>query len=543
MRRARDGGSRRPRVVAMADSMLHGPPAAHTVLVQYLRDMQSNDPPVRWKIACAAAPDVEARFLAHFRNGSLADHPGVPRRWWALQLTSRSRRCRLELTAGLRHGHRLALGSGPVAGYKSRQVPARSRNFCFWGACPSCVTSIKSPGTRVAVSTVASWCDWPLTQHFPRLFRRDDGAHWSPSPVLCVPTWCSARRALCAACGPRPSFWKKSRPTCWQPLANDGQRAEAGGRAATISGPAGDLLTAERLLLNMIGRLSGVATLSVRVRRDRTAQWCNGLRHAEDDARVAAAGEVRRAGGGGSNHRTGLFDAVLIEDNHLAKLGLDGHSAGDAVELARSRLRELRDRDAQAMIVEVEVDSLPQLDDVLPRHPDIVLLDNMAPRSCGRPWPAATRCGHFARWRRPAAWNVGAIGDIAETGVDRISVARLTTRPRPWTWHSTGGEMPESRPRRLASGRWARGWNIGLRATRESDVPRETPASPSRRGLRRPNRGLSEPIAVALPMRQLHDRDDHRVGPFPIPDRNASAGSASTFSVVLLIPSGLPPEC
>ena len=77
------------------------------------------------------------------------------------------------------------------------------------------------------------------------------------------------------------------------------------------------------------------------------------------------------------------------------------------------------------MIVEVEVDSLPQLDDVLPRHPDIVLLDNMAPRSCGRPWPAAMMLRSSCQVEASGGVTLETIRAIAETGVDRISVGAL----------------------------------------------------------------------------------------------------------------------
>ena len=143
-------------------------------------------------------------------------------------------------------------------------------------------------------------------------------------------------RAVGVVCGLRAAavvLEEIAPDVCWQPLANDGQRVEAGDRAATISGPAGDLLTAERLLLNMIGRLSGVATLTCAY-VDRVA----GTGARIYDTRKTTPGWRRLEKyavrcGGGSNHRTGLFDAVLIKDNHLVQLGLDGHSAGDAVEL------------------------------------------------------------------------------------------------------------------------------------------------------------------------------------------------------------------
>ncbi|MBM4090960.1 MAG: carboxylating nicotinate-nucleotide diphosphorylase [Planctomycetes bacterium] len=212
----------------------------------------------------------------------------------------------------------------------------------------------------------------------------------------------------------------------WEPRASDGQRTEAGGRVATISGPASDLLTTERLVLNMIGRLSGIATLT-RAFVDRIA----GTGARIYDTRKTTPGWRRLEKyavrcGGGSNHRTGLFDAVLIKDNHLAQLGPAGRSPGEAVDAARSRLRELLSRDAHAMIVEVEVDSLQQLDDVLPRNPDIVLLDNMAPAQLRAAVARRDALRSPSQLEASGGVTLDSVRDVAESGVERISVGALT---------------------------------------------------------------------------------------------------------------------
>ena len=174
--------------------------------------------------------------------------------------------------------------------------------------------------------------------------------------------------------------------TRWTPHVEDGAQVEAGTVVATVAGSARTLLTAERLILNFVGHLSGIATLArkyvaavadTKARIYDTRKTTPGWRRLEKYA-------VRM--GGASNHRTGLFDAILIKDNHLA-LGAAGgahaeqarFSPAEAVLKARRFLAQLRPEDARpAMLVEVEVDTLDQFELVLPARPDIVLLDNMS---------------------------------------------------------------------------------------------------------------------------------------------------------------------
>jgi nicotinate-nucleotide pyrophosphorylase (carboxylating) len=161
----------------------------------------------------------------------------------------------------------------------------------------------------------------------------------------------------------------------WQPAAQDGQPVEPGQTVARLAGAVRDLLTAERLLLNLIGRLSGIATLT-----SRYVAAVHGTQARIYDTRKTTPGWRRLEKyavrcGGGCNHRTGLFDAVLIKDNHLALSGLGrtrryGKSGSSCSET-------LPDAEAERMIVEIEVDTLDQFAAVLPVEPDIVLLDNM----------------------------------------------------------------------------------------------------------------------------------------------------------------------
>jgi len=197
-----------------------------------------------------------------------------------------------------------------------------------------------------------------------------------------------------------------------EPLARDGDRVTAGTHLARISGPTRSVLSAERVALNVLGQLSGVATATAelvqRVRGSRativdTRKTVPGLRALQKAAVVS---------GGGGNHRMGLYDAVLIKDNHIAAVG----SAAEAVRRARAHV-------GPHFRVEVEIESLDELEPVIEAGADIVMLDNMAPdlmREAVR--RAAGRClleasGGITR---------DTVRAVAETGVDWISVGRLT---------------------------------------------------------------------------------------------------------------------
>ena len=218
----------------------------------------------------------------------------------------------------------------------------------------------------------------------------------------------------------------------WSPAVQDGQAVEAGQRAAVIEGPCAGLLMAERLVLNLLGHLSGIATLT---RRYVEAVAGTGARIY--DTRKTTPGWRRLEKyavrcGGGWNHRTGLFEAVLIKDNHLAAgagdaAGRGAYTPAEAVRSARRFVQEhapgpLGDR----MIVEVEVDTLQQLEQVLPAEPDIVLLDNMRPAQLRE--AVGRRDGLNPRVELEASGgvNLQTVRAIAESGVERISVGALT---------------------------------------------------------------------------------------------------------------------
>jgi nicotinate-nucleotide pyrophosphorylase (carboxylating) len=218
----------------------------------------------------------------------------------------------------------------------------------------------------------------------------------------------------------------------WQPLVSDGDQVTAGTVLATISGSARDLLTSERILLNLLGRLSGIATLA--------RQYVDAIAGTNAhiyDTRKTTPGWRRLEKyavhcGGGRNHRTGLFDAVLIKDNHLA-LGKQPELAerftpAEAVSRARRFLQESLAGDPKGteMIVEVEVDSLEQLAQVLPAEPDIVLLDNMSAAMLREAVALRNQAAPGIELEASGGVNLKTVRAIAETGVERISVGALT---------------------------------------------------------------------------------------------------------------------
>jgi nicotinate-nucleotide pyrophosphorylase (carboxylating) len=193
----------------------------------------------------------------------------------------------------------------------------------------------------------------------------------------------------------------------------DGAGVEVGDEIGGVEGPMRSILTAERVALNFLTHLSGIASITrryVRATHGRarildTRKTLPGLR-AFEKAAVRA--------GGGFNHRESLSDAVLIKDNHLVGLGVVG-----AVERARARWPN--------RIIEVECDSLEQVADAKIASPDIVLLDNMDADTVRA---AAGILGGSAQIEVSGTVPVEAVGAYAEAGADYISVGALTHSAR-----------------------------------------------------------------------------------------------------------------
>jgi nicotinate-nucleotide pyrophosphorylase (carboxylating) len=199
-------------------------------------------------------------------------------------------------------------------------------------------------------------------------------------------------------------------------IVDDGGRVAAGGTIAQVSGKTRALLTGERTALNFLNRLSGIATMTAafveavdgtRVRIACTRKTTPGLRAFEKYA-------VRA--GGGVNHRFGLYDAVLVKDNHIAAAG----GLENALERLGARMRHL-------VKLEVEVDSLDQLEAALKFPIDAVLLDNMDVGTLKR---AVHLVGGRVLTEASGGVTLDNVREIALTGVDLISVGALTHSPR-----------------------------------------------------------------------------------------------------------------
>ncbi len=195
-------------------------------------------------------------------------------------------------------------------------------------------------------------------------------------------------------------------------VAGDGSAVEAGAAIAYVSGAARSLLTAERTMLNFIGQLSGVATLTrtfVQAVAGTGARIAD-TRKTHPGMRALQKRAVRL--GGGSSHRFGLDDAILIKDNHVAAAG----GVAAALERARAFAGHL-------MAIEVEVDSLSQLDEALPFNPTCVMLDNFTLDGLRT---AVARAKGRTVLEASGGVSLATVAAIAATGVDVISVGALT---------------------------------------------------------------------------------------------------------------------
>ena len=198
----------------------------------------------------------------------------------------------------------------------------------------------------------------------------------------------------------------------FSPSVADGDRVPAGGVIATLRGPARGILTAERVALNFLGHLCGIATATrgmvdavshTRARVVCTRKTTPGLRAFEKYAVLC---------GGGANHRFGLDDAILIKDNHIAIAG------GVSAALARAKSRA-----GHLVKIEIEVDTLLQLEEALSAGVDAVLLDNMTPDALRA---AVAMVAGRAVTEASGGIRPDTAAVMAETGVDLISAGWLT---------------------------------------------------------------------------------------------------------------------
>jgi nicotinate-nucleotide pyrophosphorylase (carboxylating) len=209
-------------------------------------------------------------------------------------------------------------------------------------------------------------------------------------------------------------------------FCEDGHAVDRGTQLVEIAGNARDILTAERTILNFMGRLCGIAT--------QTAQYVASVRGTTVrifDTRKTIPGWRRLEKyavtcGGGTNHRTGLFDAVLVKDNHLAFAGL-ANTPDVAVEIIREFLDHPDSPVGQRQLpITVEVDSLDQLARVLPAQPDIVLVDNMTLDQLREASQMRNATAPDVILEASGGITLQALPDIARTGIDRVSIGALT---------------------------------------------------------------------------------------------------------------------
>ncbi len=212
----------------------------------------------------------------------------------------------------------------------------------------------------------------------------------------------------------------------------DGEPLKKGQRLAKISGDAREILLVERTCLNFIGRLCGIATLTAKfaeliactsAKLYDTRKTTPGWRRLEKYA-------VRC--GGGVNHRMGLFDAILIKDNHLAMLAQAEPQDDNVVALAIANAQNWVIENAADLPhglktpIQIEVDHLEQLKNALPLKPDMILLDNMNVEELTKAVELRNQLAPTVELEASGGINLQSIAAIAKTGIDRISVGALT---------------------------------------------------------------------------------------------------------------------
>jgi nicotinate-nucleotide pyrophosphorylase (carboxylating) len=205
----------------------------------------------------------------------------------------------------------------------------------------------------------------------------------------------------------------------FQALREDGDRVQPGDRLAAVAGRMRSILSGERTALNFVQRLSGVASQTRRYVDAVAGLPCRILdtRKTTPGWRLLEKYAVRC--GGGHNHRVGLYDGVLIKDNHLAALAGHPDPITEAVRLARHQ-------HGTSVPLEIEVDTLAQLDVALKAAPDIVLLDNMAPDELREAVRRRNAVAPGVLLEASGGVTLETLRDIAAAGVDRISVGALT---------------------------------------------------------------------------------------------------------------------
>lgn len=204
-----------------------------------------------------------------------------------------------------------------------------------------------------------------------------------------------------------------------QRSCSDGDQLQPGAPILEVEGLARALLTAERTALNILQQLSGVATLTRKFVEATKGTSVKILDTRKTTPGLRVLQKYAVACGGGTNHRFGLWDMVMIKDNHLVALRSDPNPIAAAVAKARQAFPSLK--------VEVEADTLDQVDRALEAKADIILLDNMDPSTLRE---AVRRIAGRAKTEASGGIKLENVREVAETGVDFISIGALTHSAR-----------------------------------------------------------------------------------------------------------------
>ena len=199
----------------------------------------------------------------------------------------------------------------------------------------------------------------------------------------------------------------------WSARVTDGDLIGPGTILAEVAGPARGLLTAERVALNLLQHLSGIATLTRSYVETLAGTGCVLLDTRKTIPGLRQLAKYATRVGGARNHRMGLYDAILIKDNHIAVCG----SVAEAVTRAK----------AAGVPIEVECDTLDQVAEAVDSRADIILLDNMSPETLRQ---AVALVAGRAKLEASGGVTLETIRAIAETGVDFVSVGRITQSAR-----------------------------------------------------------------------------------------------------------------
>jgi len=214
----------------------------------------------------------------------------------------------------------------------------------------------------------------------------------------------------------RHVYRKLDRRIIFKSIVDDGQRFSAGRTVARLSGPAGPILAGERVALNFIQRLSGIATATAAfvARADNVAVTILDTRKTTPGLRSIEKAAVRA--GGGENHRFGLYDGIMIKDNHKRLCG----GIGEAVRRAKANRR------AHVSIF-AEVETVPEAEEAVAAGADVIMLDNF---DVDAAWAASNAIGNRAVVEASGGIKLSNVAAYARSGVSRISVGALTHSAR-----------------------------------------------------------------------------------------------------------------